>query len=158
MKAYKMWKEIVGKEKDWDHKRYITQMFGEWTCDKSKHILFFFDIWSNIHYGFIGKVAGFTEWELLSGAGVAQLRDNKRTAMEWFTHYVENRFRVIGDADFVAAFDDASDNEAIKVGFRLYYQFGHNPSALTAQKIIDEIYKSYNSKKVLSLEECTKNH
>ena len=28
--------------------------------------------------------------------------------------YLQNRIRELGDADFLAAFDDASDNEAIR--------------------------------------------
>jgi len=78
----------------------------------------------NIHYGFIGKAVGFTEWELTAGAGVAQLRDNNRNLGAWVSQYILNRIRELWDADFLAAFDDASDNEAIKIGFRLYNRYG----------------------------------
>ena len=76
----------------------------------------------NIHYGFIGKAVGFTEWELTAGAGVAQLKDNNRNLGAWVSQYIQNRIRELWDADFLAAFDDASDNEAIKIGFRLWSQ------------------------------------
>ena len=56
---------------------------------------------------------------------------------------MQNRIKELGDADFLAAFDDVSDNEAIKIGFRLYDRYGGTPSFLTAQAILDEIYKSY---------------
>lgn len=36
-----------------------------------------YDIWSNIHYGFVGRFVGFTEFELINGAGYAQICDNK---------------------------------------------------------------------------------
>lgn len=76
----------------------------------------------NIHYGFIGKAVGFTEWELTAGAGVAQLKDNNRNLGAWVSQYIQNRIRELWDVDFLAAFDDASDNEAIKIGFRLWSQ------------------------------------
>lgn len=76
----------------------------------------------NIHYGFIGKAVGFTEWELTAEAGVAQLKDNNRNLGAWVSQYILNRIRELWDADFLAAFDDASDNEAIKIGFRLWSQ------------------------------------
>lgn len=94
---------------------------------------FFYDLWSNIHYGFIGKAVGFTEWELTAGAGAVQLKDNNRSWGAWASQYLKNRIKELGDADFLAAFDDASDNEAIKIGFRLYDRYGGTPSFLTAQ-------------------------
>lgn len=156
MKAYDKWKGLVSAGRFWDHKKEIQRLQGDkhWSCDKSKHILFFYDLWSNIHYGFIGKAAGFTEWELTAGAGVAQLKDNNRTFTSWTSQYFQNRFRNIGDADFLAAFDDASDNEAIKIGFRLYDRFGRTPSLLTAQSILSEMYKSYQNNGLINIKKC----
>lgn len=68
----------------------------------------------NIHYGFIGKAVGFTEWGLTAGAGVAQLKDNNRNLGAWVSQYIQNRIRKLWDADFLAAFDDASDIEGTK--------------------------------------------
>ena len=108
----------------------------------------------NIHYGFIGKAVRFTEWELTAGAGVAQLKDNNRNLGAWVSQYILNRIRELWDADFLAAFDDASDNEAIKIGFRLYNRYGGTPSFLTAQVILDEIYKSYQDNKPVNIKKC----
>lgn len=156
IRAYRKWQELVAAGRIWDHKKAIQRLQGDqhWSCDKERHILFFYDLWSNIHYGFIGKAAGFSEWELTSGAGVAQLQDNTRTLKSWTTQYFQNRVRTIGDADFLSAFDDASDNEAIKIGFRLYDRFGGTPSTLTAQAIIDEIYKSYQNNRLVNIKIC----
>ena len=85
---------------------------------------------------------------------VAQLKDNNRTLISWASQYVQNRIREFGDADFLAAFDDASDNEAIKIGFRLYNRYGGAPSFLTAQSILDEIYKSYQNNRLISIKKC----
>lgn len=68
----------------------------------------------NIHYGFIGKAVGFTEWGVTAGAGVAQLKDNTRNLGAWVSQYIQNRIRELWDADFLAAFDDASDIEGTK--------------------------------------------
>lgn len=156
IKAYAKWKGLVAAGCPWDHKKAIQRLQGNklWSCDKSKHILFFYDLWSNIHYGFIGKAVGFTEWELTAGAGVAQLKDNNRSWGAWTSQYLQNRIKELGDADFLAAFDDASDNEAIKIGFRLYNRYGGTPSFLTAQAILDEIYKSYQNNKLVNIKKC----
>ena len=47
-----------------------------------------------------------------------------------------------------------SDNEAIKIGFRLYDRYGGTPSFLTAQAILDEIYKSYQNNKLVNIKRC----
>ena len=81
IKAYTKWKGLVEAGCPWDHKKAIQRLQANkhWSCDKSKHIIFFYDLWSNIHYGFIGKAVGFTEWELTAGAGAVQLKDNNRS-------------------------------------------------------------------------------
>ena len=71
-----------------------------------------------------------------------------------FGVYFQNRIREFGDADFLAAFDDASDNEAIKIGFRLYNRYGGAPSFLTAQSVLDEIYKSYQNNRLVCIKKC----
>ena len=48
------------------------------------------------------------------------MKDNNRNLGAWVSQYIQNRIRELWDADFLAAFDDASDKEAIKIGFRLY--------------------------------------
>jgi hypothetical protein len=44
---------------------------------QERHILgdftYYYDIWSNIHFGYVGSAAGFTESELLDGAGAEQI-------------------------------------------------------------------------------------
>ena len=100
------------------------------------------------------KLLGLQNWELTAGAGVTQLKDNNRTLILWASQYVQNWIREFGDADFLAAFDDASDNEAIKISFSLYNIYGGAPSFLTAQSILDEIYKSYQNNRLISIKKC----
>lgn len=123
IQAYFRWYEKVKGGSDWDHKGEIKSKYGEWSCDLSKRILYNFDIWSNIHYGYIGLAANFDEWSLLAGAGVAQKLARTNPPGYW-----SRRLQQIGDADFLAAFDDPDDQEAIKVGFELWKSFKTNVS------------------------------
>ncbi|MGP9491769.1 polymorphic toxin type 44 domain-containing protein [Psychrobacter sp. AOP7-B1-24] len=43
---------------------------------KYKDYNYFCDVWSNIHYGYVGKYAGFTANELLTGSNIAQFVSN----------------------------------------------------------------------------------
>jgi len=58
--------------------------------------VYHYDIWSNMHYGFVGIKAGFSEEHLLSGADKAQVFDNAGATQ-----------------------DDPFDREAILAGIRL---------------------------------------
>lgn len=126
MERYVLWYELVKTGGPWDHKPKILQRFGEWTCDKPAETNYRFDIWSNIHYGYVGLAAGFSEWDLLSGAGVAQLKQGLKNVPDG---YLKRRFERLGDADVFSALDDPADQAAIKLGFDLWKKHGANVSA-----------------------------
>ena len=154
IKAYSKWKNLVAKDKIWDHKKMVLQMQNsmEWACDSTTELKFMYDIWSNIHYGFVGRYVGFTEFELINGAGYAQLGDNNRSVGQWLEQYAKNRFVDFGDADILGGFDDAEDTQAIKIGFSLFNKFGCAPELLKPQDIINEIMVFYNNNKPLHVE------
>lgn len=155
MKAYKMWYNLVAKGKKWDHKEVIkVEKGGEWTLDTEREYKFRYDIWSNVHYGFIGLCAGFTKFELSNGAGVAQLKDNIKSSSEWGQQYIKNRLVDIGDADILGAFDDAEDAQAVKVGYSLYEKYGHVPQTLKPRDILHELYIFFENHKPLAIEKC----
>jgi len=83
-KAYLKFAGFVNYGGDWDHKSDILELQDRqhWACDHRMKRKFRYDIWSNIHYGFIGRYAGFTEFELTSGAGVAQVMGNWRRIVD----------------------------------------------------------------------------
>src|SRR3569833_4049224 len=62
--ALMMWTRNVMQNAKWDHKPFIRSLFpshsthtGVWhRYDKTDY---FYDIWSNIHYGYLGTAAGF---------------------------------------------------------------------------------------------------
>jgi len=154
-KAYKLWKRTVGAGCEWDHKKDILDNYGKWACNKKgeNSLKFRFDLWSNIHYGFVGKHAGFLEIELINGAGWAQIGDNDKSLASWDTwkEYFKNRIVDIGDADFLGGFDDPCDQQAIKVGFYLYDKHKDN---LTADILIEKLLEIYNNHKPIAIEKC----
>lgn len=156
IKAYNKWKALVAGGMIWDHKPAILSMqhSQKWACDSTTELKFMYDIWSNIHYGFVGRFVGFTEFELINGAGYAQICENNKSLWKWTMTYVANRFVDIGDADILGGFDDAEDAQSIKVGFSLYNRFGEIPFALTPQDIINEILSFYYNDKPIHVIKC----
>ena len=82
------WKDKVKAGAAWDHKPKIEQLFGITSPDKLDANHYFqqpgtnravlYDIFSNIHYGYIGRIAGFPTETLVWGAtrGTAETGQN----------------------------------------------------------------------------------
>jgi hypothetical protein len=81
------WARRVRPGGDWDHKPKLRDLFGM-SLDREETLYMdvpsgeseiFYDVWSNIHYGYVGTLAGFTRTELQEGAalsdGVAGVND-----------------------------------------------------------------------------------
>lgn len=113
--ALVQWKAWVGNRKPWDHKPIVKKSFGEWSGDIPTVWEYNFDIWSNLHYGYVGRCVGFSAWTLKAGAGYAQV--SAGTSPDG---YISRRFGTLGDGDFLAAFDDPKDQAAIQVGIALW--------------------------------------
>ncbi|MGM0502712.1 MAG: polymorphic toxin type 44 domain-containing protein, partial [Bacillota bacterium] len=135
-KEYYKWYELVKTKGDWDHKEYILENYSDWSCDLLKQEMYQYDIWSNIHYGYLGLAVGFKKWELLSGAGVAQAKQGFDNVPEG---YLRRRFEKIGDADFLAALDDPKDQASIEIGFELWENHGED---LNKEHLIEAIRNS----------------
>jgi len=80
----------------WDHKPHIYRVWGTDNRLGNHPLAYYYDIWSNMHYGFIGIKAGFSQEHLLEGANKAQIFDNAG-----------------------ATEDDPADREAMLEGMRL---------------------------------------
>lgn len=117
--AYKKWYELVKTGGDWDHKGHIVKHYGKWAYDQILDRSFSFETWSNIHYGYVGRASGFDPWILRAGAGVAQYLDGHSPPGYW-----ERRLNRFGDADVLAALDEAEDQAAINIGIELWEQYG----------------------------------
>jgi hypothetical protein len=81
-RAYAIWYDRVQYLHPWDHKPIIEAQLkkqginNNWAKYQAHD--YFFDIWSNIHYGYVGRAVGFSFDELTQAAGIAQyLSDSK---------------------------------------------------------------------------------
>ena len=127
--ACQLWKSRVGNRRPWDYKRPIREMYGEWSFDEPSRRDYNFDVWSNLHYGYVGRGVGFGLWTLKAGAGGAQYQAGTSPKGYW-----ERRTDKLGDADFLAAFDDPKDQAAIEAGAELWDSFG---AAVTLANTVD---------------------
>jgi len=69
--ALMMWGMKVRQNGDWDHKpklhRFVSATTKKWSWHAYNVTIYYYDIWSNIHYGYVGVAAGFSEDVLLDG-------------------------------------------------------------------------------------------
>lgn len=130
--ALLMWTRNVMQSAKWDHKPFIRSHFrsistqsGVWHRYDATD--YFYDIWSNIHYGYVGAAAGFDDSALLDGAGLEQIgTDVLRGRLPQATPGVNG----------LRAFDDASDRTAISMGIQFYSLV---PSHISPRELVDTI-------------------
>ncbi|HHH10921.1 MAG TPA: hypothetical protein ENK23_02455 [Sorangium sp.] len=81
--AYGELVERTGPGRPWDHKLHFSRKKMGKTTPGAWHTWghweYFRDPWSNMHFGYIGRAAGFSRTELVGGASLAQWLDDKRT-------------------------------------------------------------------------------
>lgn len=136
--AMVLWAERVNTRQPWDHKPIIREKFradavhrlsfednhSESYDHKYKGYDYFLDIWSNIHYGYVGLSVGFTKKVLLGGSDIQQ------KFMSIFTRFSRREGLTEGG-------DSIDDIMSIKLGFRLYEEFGEYAEDLTASYLLD---------------------
>ena len=121
---------------DWDHKGEILEHYGNWAHDSTSDTSYQYDTWSNIHYGYVGAASGFSDFELTSGAGFAQIMAGTSDVSLLDPEYWSRRTQELGDADFLAAFDDPKDQAAVNLGIKLWEEYGED---LTVEQILDAL-------------------
>lgn len=140
-KAFAIWTERVGQNRPWDHKPIIRRTIGGVWHKQGKYD-YFYDIWSNVHYGYVGMAGGLSESALLDGAGAEQIiSDAGRKVEEVFTKpraqwELPGPHRS-GDVEGLRAWDDAPDRTSISIGMKLYQR--HPNGGITAKMIMDEV-------------------
>ncbi|MFI6449277.1 polymorphic toxin type 44 domain-containing protein [Kitasatospora sp. NPDC050543] len=116
--ALTMWGVKVGPHQDWDHKPKLKDRYG---LEKREDYFFkvpgsddkvFYDIYSNIHYGYVGRAAGFDAKTLIDGASVAEPI-------------------LVGD-------DDQGDQITMRAGIELYDKYGKD---LTEEQLAAKIHE-----------------
>lgn len=132
--AMALWAERVGQNRPWDHKMTIGQQFGgPW--QKQGQVDYFYDIWSNIHYGYVGRAAGLSESVLLDGAGLEQVAsDSIRKIQKWEERKGPHRS---ADIKGLRAWDDVGDRVSISIGVKMYMRYPNG--GVTAKMLMDEV-------------------
>lgn len=134
-RAFALWTERVGQNRPWDHKLKIKQKFGGDVYHKQGAYDYFYDIWSNIHYGYVGIAAGFSESVLLDGAGAEQIgSDTVRKFGDWKNKPGPHRSV---DIPGLRAWDDIPDRKSIIIGINFFLYYPHN--GVTAEAIMNKV-------------------
>ncbi|MCP1481021.1 putative Zn-binding protein involved in type VI secretion [Pseudomonas chlororaphis] len=140
-KALAIWTERVGQGRPWDHKPKLQAMFKD-VWNKQGGYDYFYDIWSNIHYGYVGLAGGFSESVLLDGAGIEQIGSDAARKVEEIFEKPKAEWERPGphrsaDIEGMRAWDDAPDRISISIGVKLYRQRPNG--GITAKMIMDEV-------------------
>ncbi|MCF3183120.1 hypothetical protein IPZ70_24730 [Streptomyces polychromogenes] len=104
--ALAMWGVKVAPGQEWDHKPQLQARYGLQTLDDyyfkqpGTNREVFYDIYSNVHYGYVGRAAGFDADTLIKGASLGETV-------------------LTGD-------DDQGDQITMWVGIDLYDKYGAN--------------------------------
>lgn len=141
--ALAIWTERVGQNRPWDHKPKLKAMYNDVVWHKQGKFAYFYDIWSNIHYGFIGIIGGFSESILLDGAGLEQIAsDSLSKTKEWLQTPKEDR-KLPGPHPTASpwtkprSWDDVADRVSIGIGVELASMYPNG--GLSAKIIMDEV-------------------
>lgn len=115
-RAYEAWADLVGPGRRLDHKPAILDAYGEWTPVPGEDGSIYFDVWSNIHYGIVGRHAGFSALELHLGANAADIFSPQHSTNQ-------------------------GDQTAVQIGIDLYEEYGED---VTAEQIRDAVIDHYD--------------
>jgi Bacterial toxin 44 len=102
---------------EWDHKPIISPVWGNRNRLGNRHDVYYYDGWSNIHFGFIAARMGVSLDTAMMGAGKEQVLDNLGG----------------GAQNTNATGDDDADTQAIAAGHRL----GLRGGAVTRQDVLN---------------------
>ncbi|RZS34055.1 putative RNase toxin 44 of polymorphic toxin system [Herbihabitans rhizosphaerae] len=122
-KGYKMWYDLVHNNSVWDHKEELQKMLGIDTKSElyqkipGQNKQAFYDIWSNLHYGYVGAGAGIPPDRLEQGATLDK--------------------QIPGAEKFVGK-SDVGDEITVRKGIELYQKYGPN---MTQQQFQSEVNK-----------------
>lgn len=141
-KALAIWVERVGQNRPWDHKPILKDKFGG-ARHKQGVYTYFYDIWSNIHYGYIGIAAGLSESALLDGAGMEQIGSDTVRKLQEIGSTFPSEYKRRGPHPTQApwtqlrSWDDLPDRLAIGLGIMLYREFPKG--GVTTRAIMDAV-------------------
>ena len=147
--AVMLWRSQVTYQADWDHKPHLGRMRHLWSKTLGRHdyhvygtTVYGFDVWSNVHYGYVGRAVGFSAGMLLDGAGLAQLMNDTKKSMRSFPKKGvippwERPF-ASGQEPGLRKWDRPEDRESIRLGIKLYQK---RKALLTPQLLVEHILR-----------------
>jgi len=131
--ALALWTWKVRQGGEWDHKTAISRI-PDSSSTRQYHRLgafaYYYDVWSNIHYGYVGAACRFGEGLLLDGAGLEQAGSSLAAGR------LPER---IADLPIPRAWDDKPDQAGIQIGITLYRE---SPHGVTAQQLVKAVVAS----------------
>ncbi|MGF0239244.1 polymorphic toxin type 44 domain-containing protein [Rhodococcus sp. IEGM1300] len=137
-----IWTQKVGQGQDWDHKPKLRKIFPK-VHHKQGQYDYFYDIWSNIHYGYVGIIGGISESVLLDGAGAEQIVTDIGNRIGDFINPPKVARKLPGPrasaspwTDF-RSWDDVADRVSISIGVKLASQYRNG--GITSKIIMDEV-------------------
>lgn len=133
--AMALWTERVGQGRKWDHKVALAEMYDGVVYHKQGDYDYFYDIWSNIHYGYVGRAGGLSESALADGAGLEQIAsESVRKVFNWKKRQWPDAAEGV---DGLRAYDDDQDRISIGIGIKLFAE--HPNGGITAQMVMDKV-------------------
>lgn len=142
LEAMVIWTKKVGQYMEWDHKPKLRKLFPGVRHKQGKYD-YYYDIWSNIHYGYVGIIGGLSESVLLDGAGAEQIVSDSGRKAEEMWRKPKEEWELPGPhlttslSDGLRAFDDAPDRVSISIGVKLANHHPHG--GITAKMVMDEV-------------------
>jgi RHS repeat-associated protein len=115
----------------WDPKRYIERRIPPHYYHKVGRHWYYYDIWGNIMFGYLGTAGGFSEDELLNGAGLEQIGSDVGYTLRYGEvcrlprprHGWRNALRLW-------TWDHPQDRVTSRIGVRLWNLYGLSVQAL----------------------------
>lgn len=135
--ALTIWALNVRQDGPWDHKPIIARTFHPAVPNGQQHWhvytdgnAYYYEVWSNVHYGYVGKASGFSDSVLLDGAGLEQIG----SSLGRFTRPQRD-----SATSGLRSWDDPHDRAAIEMGIALYHS---NPSNIAGQTVLQAVVSS----------------
>jgi uncharacterized Zn-binding protein involved in type VI secretion len=142
LEAMAIWTKQVGQNMEWDHKPKLRELFPGVRHKQGKY-LYYYDIWSNIHYGYVGIIGGLSESLLLDGAGAEQIASDTLRKVEELRTTPKKDRELPGPRPTASpwtqlrSWDDVVDRVSISIGIKLANQ--HPNGGITAQMIMNKV-------------------
>jgi uncharacterized Zn-binding protein involved in type VI secretion len=142
LEAMAIWTKQVGQNMEWDHKPKLEAMYNGVVRHKQGQYEYYYDIWSNIHYGYVGIAGGLSESVLLDGAGAEQIVSDSARKVAEMTKSKEERILpgprpTASPWTELRSWDDVADRVSISIGIKLYMQSPNG--GITAKMIMNEV-------------------